>query len=153
MRKILSFIFSLCVLAACEEVYDIPPQSQMQINFYNYDTEEAQQVLLSVKGVDNDSIWTSGTTTSSFVLPLGNSGSDNFVMLIDSIADTLQVNYTTELDYESMATGFYYNYNIQSVRGTKHKTDSIALIDTVVIDLAHENIQIFLNDSTGYTSD
>ncbi|MFV0365093.1 MAG: DUF6452 family protein [Mangrovibacterium sp.] len=152
MRKILVYLVLLLSFAACEEVYQIPPQSQVQINFYSAETESSTSTLLSIKGVDNDSIWTSGTTTSSFVLPLGTSGTDEFVMLMDSVADTLQINYTPILNYESMATGFYYDYHIHSVQSTAHKIDALLLIDTLVIDIAHENIQIFLNDSIGGTT-
>lgn len=152
MRKIFSLVLFTLAFMACQEVYKIPPQSQVQIRFYNSETEDSQAPLLSIKGVNNDSIWMSGVTTSSFVLPLGTSGKDQFILLIDSITDVLEINYTAKLDYESMSTGFYYDYNIQSVRSSNNKIDFINLIDTVVIDSAHENIQIFINNNTGFTS-
>lgn len=153
MRKILPIIGLLLAFAACEEVYKIPPQSQVQINFYKAKTEESTNTLLSIKGLNNDSIWVSNTSASSFVLPLGNSGSDSFILMMDSVADTLQIDYTPILNYESMATGFYYDYYLHSGKFTKNKMEKVYLIDTLVMDQANENIRIFLNDSTGYTVD
>lgn len=143
------------VFWGCQEVYDIPPQSQVQINFYGVDEEEevsSKSILLSIKGVDSDSVWVSAVKTNSFVLPLGNSGVDTFELMMDSVVDQLRITYTPILNYESMSTGFYYDYHIKSVEFTSNKINEVYLIDTLVIDTAHENIQLLLNNNTGFTS-
>ncbi|MFV0291465.1 MAG: DUF6452 family protein [Mangrovibacterium sp.] len=155
MRKITLFMGLVFVFWGCQEVYDIPPQSQVQINFYGVDEEEevsSKSILLSIKGVDSDSVWVSAVKTNSFVLPLGNSGVDTFELMMDSVVDQLRITYTPILNYESMSTGFYYDYHIKSVEFTSNKINEVYLIDTLVIDTAHENIQLLLNNNTGFTS-
>lgn len=156
MKKIFGYLLFLFIATACEEIYTIPPQSQVQINFYALDEESqtisSKSTLLSIKGLNNDSVWTAATTTSSFVLPLGNSGSDTLVMMMDSLQDLLIINYSPILQYESMDSGFYYEYIIHSVMHSNNKIDAIQLSDSLVIDDAHENLQIIINDNTGYTT-
>ena len=152
MKQIAQFFFLLLALAACKEVYDRPPQSQVQLNLYNIDDQSSRRTLLSVRGWNQDSIWIEGSQVSYFLLPLSDQTDTSiFVLLMDSVADTIMINYRTELVYESMESGFYTNHYLQWLRSTRNKIDSISLIDTLVISTWHENIQLYLNDSTNFT--
>ncbi len=152
MKNTFRILFVAFIVTACQEIYQVPPSSQLQFNLYKTETESSASSLLTIKGVDNDSIWLELTIANSYLLPLGTSQSNSFHMLIDSVADTLTIYYNYQLAYESIESGFYYTYHLNKVESSKHKIDSVALIDTIVNELPHENIQIFLNDSTGYTS-
>ncbi|WP_163709195.1 DUF6452 family protein [Mangrovibacterium lignilyticum] len=151
MKQFFQFIFILLIAAACKEVYDRPPQSQVQLNLYNIGTKGSESTLISARGLQQDSIWIDGQNSSSFLLPLSENGPSTFVVLMDSVADTITLNYNTKLVYESMESGFYYEHYLQSVSCSLNKIDSISLIDTLVISIWHENIQLYLNDSTAYT--
>jgi len=152
MKQLAQFFFLLLALAACKEVYDRPPQSQVQLNLYNIDDQSSRRTLLSVRGWNQDSIWIDGSQVSYFLLPLSDQTDTSiFVLLMDSVADTIMINYRTELVYESMESGFYTNHYLQWLRSTRNKIDSISLIDTLVISTWHENIQLYLNDSTNFT--
>lgn len=152
MKHIFRLLLIVLAATACKEVYDTPPQSLAQINLYDMDTESAQSTLTSAQGLNTDSIWIDGETASYFQLPFDLSGTATFIVLLDSVADTLTINYNSELAYESMESGFYADHYIQSVSSTRNKIDSISLIDTLVITTWHENIQLYLNDSTAYSS-
>ncbi|RKD91532.1 DUF6452 family protein [Mangrovibacterium diazotrophicum] len=152
MKQLAQFFFLLLALAACKEVYDRPPQSQVQLNLYSIDDESSLTTLVSVYGLDQDSIWIDSSSVTYFQLPL-NDDSDTsiFILSLDLVNDTIMLKYDTELVYESMESGFYTNHYLKWIRSTSNKIDSISLIDTLVISTWHENIQLYLNDSTNIT--
>ncbi|WP_372776590.1 DUF6452 family protein [Mangrovibacterium sp.] len=152
MKHIFRLLLIVLAATACKEVYDTPPQSLAQINLYDIDTESSKSTLTSVKGANMDSIWIDGETASYFQLPFDQSGMATFIVLLDSVADTLIISYNSGLAYESMESGFYTEHDIQWVSSTRNKIDSISLIDTLVTTIWHENIQLYLNDSTAYSS-
>ena len=152
MKHIFQFLILLFIAAACKEVFDRPPQSLVQVGLYGIDTQTALSTLVSIHGLNQDSVWIDGESLSVFQLPLDQSGQAIFVLLMDSVADTITINYSSELAYESMESGFYTTHNIQSFSNTWNKIDSVSVTDTVVISTWHENIQLYLNDSTAVTS-
>lgn len=148
MKHIPGILLFLLALVSCKEVYDRPPQSQAQIYLYDA-TPTALSARVTVQGYQNDSVWIEDEDLTYFNLPLDQNNTEAiYILLLDSVADTLIINYNSKLVYESMESGFYTEHYIQSLRSTAHKIDSIALIDTLVISTWHENIQLFLNDST-----
>jgi len=152
MKQFFQFILILLTLGSCKEVFDRPPQSLTQVNLYGKDDLAAQSTLVSVQGLGLDSIWIDGESVSSFRLPLSDkSDTSVFVLLMDSVADTIMIRYNSQLVYESMESGFYTEHYLQWLRCTSNKIDSISLIDTLVISIWHENIQLFLNDSSALT--
>lgn len=147
MKYLPGLILLIIALAACKEVYDRPPQSLPQINLYAHSTLKARTTRVTAQGYQNAGVWISNEDLSYFQLPLSDKSNQAvFVLLLDSIADTLVINYNSKLVYESMESGFYTEHYIQSVRSTANKIDSIALTDTLVITNWHENIQLYLND-------
>ncbi|MFV0376865.1 MAG: DUF6452 family protein [Mangrovibacterium sp.] len=148
MKHIPGILLFLLALVSCKEVYDRPPQSQAQIYLYDA-TPTALSARVTVQGYQNDSVWIEDEDLTYFNLPLDQNNTEAiYILLLDSVADTLIINYNSKLVYESMESGFFTEHYIQSLRSTAHKIDSIALIDTLVISTWHENIQLFLNDST-----
>ncbi|PTN08772.1 DUF6452 family protein [Mangrovibacterium marinum] len=148
------FFFSIILIVAtvaCKEVYDTPPESRVQLGLYYTNEDNSDTPLLTTYGLGQDSIWYDAENTDSFLLPLSDAGVSTFVVLIDSVADTLQIQYTPQVTYESMESGFYYTFWIQTVMSTANKIDKIFLTDTLVNENWHENIQLYLNDSTAFT--
>lgn len=152
MKYIPGILLLLIAAVSCKEVYDTPPESRVQIGLYYSNEDNTDTPLLTTYGLGMDSTWYDAYETSSFYLPLATTGTSTFVVMIDSVADTLTINYTPQLAYESMESGFYYTYWLKSVSSTSHKIEDISLTDTIVNETWHENIQLYLNDSTGYTS-
>jgi hypothetical protein len=145
-------LFILIVAAvACKEVYDTPPEARVQLGLYYTNEDNDNTPLLTTYGLGQDSIWYDAESTDSFLLPLSDSETSTFVVLIDSVADTLQIQYSAQIAYESMESGFYYTYWIQKIMSTANKIDRILLTDTLVNENWHENIQLYLNDSTAFT--
>lgn len=149
MKHIPGILLLIVALVSCKEVYDRPPQSLAQVNLYNDTTLKARTTRVTVKGYQNDSTWIKNENLAYFQLPLDQNVNEAvYILLMDSVADTLIINYNSKLVYESMESGFYTEHYIQSFSTTANKIDSISLIDTLVISTWHENIQLYLNDST-----
>jgi len=151
MKQIFRLLALCLVFAACKEVYDRPPQSRVQVNLYGYETKKAGTYLVSVHGINRDSLIADARRTNQLLLPLDQSGSLTFALLIDSVADTITINYESKLAYESMESGFYTEHQLLSVQNSRNKIDSISMVDTLIISTWHENIQLYLNDSTAFT--
>lgn len=151
MKQFFLLFILIAAAVACKEVYDTPPESRVQLGLYYTNVDNSDTPLLTTYGLGQDSIWYDAESTDSFLLPLSDSGVSTFVVLIDSVADTLQIQYSPHIAYESMESGFYYTYWIQSVMSTANKIDKISLTDTLVNENWHENIQLYLNDSTAFT--
>jgi len=137
---------------ACKEVFEVPPQSRAGVGLYYLNDANTGTPLISVHGLGHDSMWYDGINTGSFYLPFSETGTSTFVLLIDSVADTLQIEYKPRIAYASMESGFYYTYWIDKVMSTGHKIERINLTDTIVNSEWHENIQLYINDSTAFTS-
>lgn len=148
MKQIPGILLLLFAVISCKEVYERPPQSLAQVFLYDA-AHAALSTRVTVQGFQTDSVWIEDESLTYFNLPLDQTTNQvAFVLLLDSVADTLVINYNSKLVYESMESGFYTEHYIQSLQSTAHKIDSIALIDTLVITNWHENIQLYLNDST-----
>lgn len=135
----------MAVIVACGDVYDAPPKSLLQVNLVNTDTLDTSTPKVSVYGVGKDSIWIYQEQTSSFLLQLSLDSVSNFVVLLDSLADTLTIYHEPQLVFESAETGFYYEYKILDVKYTKHRIDDYEVIDSAVTRNWHENIQLDIN--------
>lgn len=153
MKYLFRFLLIALIAVACEEVYTIPPRSQVQLNLYNMETQGARTTLISAIGLGQDSVFISANNSSTILLPLDPEGITTYVLLLDSVADTIQFVHSSEMVYESMESGFYYTYNLQGLGMSLHKIDSVSVLDTIVNANWHENIQLFLNDSTHFSSD
>lgn len=145
MKKTL-YILGLIVLAiACEESFEPPPKALLEVKLVNADTLDKSVPVVTAYGVGLDSIWIDSVKTTSFRLQLGTESSSSFVLLFDSVADTLTIFHENELIFESAETGFYYQYKILDIEHTLHRIDDYEVTDSVVTKKWHENIQLYIN--------
>ena len=145
MKNILYSLFLLVIIVACSDVYDAPPKSLLQVNLVNSDTLDTSIPKVSVYGVDQDSIWIYQEQTSSFLLQLSTDTVSSFVVLLDSLADTLTIYQAPQLVFESAETGFYFDYKIRDIKHTHHRIDDYEVTDSLVTRNWHENIQLYIN--------
>lgn len=144
--KQLKILFILIVAAAaCKEIFEPPPQSLLEVRVEYSESTTTGSPKISVYGVDQDSIWIYQEQTRQIWLPLSKTGSSSFVMLFDSIPDTLTVIHDTELKYGSMVTGFYYEYWIREIEHSWNRIDSVILKDSAVNNFWHENIRLYIH--------
>ena len=140
MKKIIYGIIVIVTIVACEEMYDPPPQSLMQVVLESTDSTDTSIPVVTAYGIDKDSIWIDKVATKTFRLPLSTQHSTTFVLLLDSVADTLTIFHKNELIFESAETGFYYEHTISDIEHTMNRIDDFDVLDTAVTKNWHENI-------------
>ncbi len=153
MKYIFRFLIIVAIAVSCKEVYTKPPRSLVQLNLYSSDDESSLTTLITATGLGLDSNYVDANSSTTILLPLDPEGITDFVLLLDSVADTIRFVHSSELVYESMESGFYYTFNLQGLGCTANKIDSVVVIDTLVNANWHENIQLYLNDQSNLTDD
>ena len=144
MKRLLYLIFILMVFAACKEVYEAPPQSLLQASVLNSETDKAISPRISVIGFGLDSLWIDQTELSSFLLPLSAGDTTVFLISFDENIDTLTFFHETTQKYASMETGFYFEYNLDSIGFTHTRIDSIRITDSLITTKWNENIKLYI---------
>lgn len=134
----------LFLLMACEEVYETPPQSLLQVSFLNSETEKDISTKITVWGVGLDYLWVKDTTLQEILLPLSANDTTSYLISFDSVIDTVTFIHETTRKYESMETGLYYEYQLQSIDFTNNRIDSIQITDSLVTKKWNENITLYL---------
>ncbi len=145
MKRLLYLIFILMIFAACKEVFEAPPQSLLQASFYHSETKKAVSSLITVQGVGSDSLWVDETAMTEVLLPLTITDTTRFIIWLDSKSDIITFVHETTRKYDSMETGFYYEYKLQSVRFTQNRIDSVEIIDSLVTTKWNENIKLYIH--------
>lgn len=145
MRTFLYVILVLLLLVACKEVFDVPPQSLMETKLTFSNPEEDNSLPISVKGLEKDSFIIYQEKTDMFRLPLTRDDSTSFVIFFNTIPDTFSIKHDTEVAYESFESGFFTKHKIKEIEYTRNRIDSVAVIDSLVNQFWHENIQIYIN--------
>ena len=144
MKKILTIISLIVALAACEEEYNSPPKSLLEATILYSNGSTSSTPKVSVYGVGQDSLLIYQEKLKSFRLPLNNYESTGFVVLLDSIPDTLTIHHQNTFNYESIETGFYYEFWIDSIEHTFNRIDSVVVADSAVTKNWHENIKLYI---------
>jgi hypothetical protein len=146
MRHFLSLIMVILAVIACEETFNTPPRSELvaQVKFSSGAAND--NPFISVYGLGQDSIWIDSVQTNEFNLPLSTLESSSFVVLFDSIADTLTVFHENTINYESIESGFYYEYWIENISHTFNRIDSLVVLDSAVTETWNENIILYITD-------
>ncbi len=146
MKQFRIILLSLFVLIACKEVFDPPPQSLMEVSVKYSDSKQTGYPKISAYGVDMDSIWIYQEQTNLIRLPLSRKDTTAFVLLFDSIPDTLTIYHSTTLNYESMESGFFTEYWIKKIEHSQNRIDSVIMKDSAVNQFWHENIKLYINN-------
>ncbi|MGQ8336339.1 DUF6452 family protein [Sunxiuqinia sp. A32] len=144
MKRIASFIILIIAIVACEDIYEAPPQALLEVNVQNSNPNATRVPKVSVYGVEQDSIWIYQEQTQNFRLPLRPHEYSSFVLLLDSIADTLTVHHETIFKYGSLESGFYNEHWINEIENTFHRIDSVVVVDSAVTKNWHENIKLYI---------
>ena len=143
--KIFSYlIFILIVASACKEVYDLPPQAFVGTSFLNSNTQKAFSSNITVWGDGPQSLWLNDTILQKVMLPLSSNDTTKLMISFDSNVDTITFIHETYQKYESMETGFYYEYKLKSIDYTHHRIADIQIADSLVTINWHENIILYL---------
>ena len=145
MKLLLYLIFILMIFASCKEVFEAPPQSLLQASFYHSETKKTVSSLITVQGVGSDSLWVDEANMTEVLLPLTITDTTRFVIWFDSKSDNITFVHKTTRKYDSMETGFYYEYKLQSVRFTQNRIDSVEIIDSLVTTKWNENIKLYIH--------
>jgi len=79
------------------------------------------------------------------LLPMTIKDTTRFIIWLDSKSDSITFVHETTRKYDSMETGFYYEYKLQSVRFTQNRIDSVEIIDSLVTTKWNENIKLYIH--------
>lgn len=145
MKKPIYSLLLLVWLLACEDNFEEPPQALLEVTIVSTDTLDTSIPLVSAYGVGMDSLWVDQVQASMFRLPLSTQTSSSFVLLLDSIADTLTIFHENELMFESAETGFYHQHKIIDIEHTFNRIDDYEVTDSLVTKNWNENIQLYVN--------
>ena len=145
MKHVLQVFFLLFLIISCEETYDPPPKALLQATLWSSSTKKAISPEVSVLGLGQDSLWIDHESTTSILFPLSKNDTSVFIVSFDSVDDTLNLSYQSELLYDAMETGFYYEYKLQSVSFTQNRIDSLIVIDSLITKNWNENFQLYIN--------
>jgi len=144
MKQLVFLIIFIVVATACKEVFDIPPQSRIKATLVNSVTKKDTTSVITIKPVGLDSLFYDKKSSKSFVVPLSPDQSTSFQITFDSMVDTITFYHTTTTQYESMESGFYYEYKLKAIKSTLYKIASIQITDSLVNKTLHENIKIYI---------
>ncbi|MEI8111992.1 MAG: DUF6452 family protein [Bacteroidia bacterium] len=137
-------IFILLVVSACKEVYDPPHQAFAGTYFLNANTQKAFSSNITVWGDGRKDLWLKDTTVQKVMLPLSSNDTTKLMISFDSYVDTITFIHETYQKYESMETGFYFEYKLKSIDYTHHRIADIQIADSLVTINWHENIILYL---------
>ncbi len=144
MKCFLYMVFFLIASSSCKEVFEDPPQSLVEASFLNSETLKAVSSNISVWGNGVETAWVKDTVLQGIILPLSPNDTTKYMISFDSQNDTVTFIHETILKYDSMETGFYYEFKIRSIESTHNRIDFIEIIDSLVTKNWHENIQLYL---------
>jgi len=148
MKRFINLILVLILLNACKEVYEIPPQAFLQASLLNSSTNAAVSQNVTVWGSGQEYLWIKDTLLQKILLPLSSNDTTSFVISIDSKIDTITFIHQTMQKFDSMESGFYFEYKLQSIDFTTNQIDSILITDSLVTKKWNENIKLYLTPFT-----
>lgn len=145
MKRFFYLIVFLILSAGCKEVFEAPPQSLIGLYFYNSSTNNKIEPVTMVQGVGNELLLFGDTAISNMLLPLTTKDTTRYIVWLDSTSDSLIFVHQTSRKYESIESGFYYEYKLQEVRFTQNRIDSIRITDSLVTKNWNENIKLYIH--------
>ncbi len=144
MKRFLIIMFFLIAIYSCKEVFEAPPQSMIQATFLNSETEKTITSKVTALGLGLDSLWAYETSISEIVLPLSAKDTTSYIISFDSQIDTITFLHETFQKYDSMESGFYYEYKLDSIIFSRTRIDSIQITDSLITKTWHENIKLYI---------
>jgi len=144
MKRFLHLIYILILVTACKEVYDPPPQSILLATFMNSETNKAITSKVSALGIGLDSYLVKDTTINEILLPFSSTDTTSYLITFDSQIDTITFLHQTFQKYDSMESGFYYEFKLDSIIFSHNRIDSIQITDSLITKKWHENIKLYI---------
>lgn len=144
MKHFLYLFFLLILFSACKEVFEAPPQALLESTFIDSKSEKALYSNVSVWGIGQESAWVKDTLVPGMIFPLSPDTITKYLISFDSKVDTVIFTHETYKKYDSMETGFYYDFKIKSIESSHNRIDLIVIIDSLVTKDWHENIKFYL---------
>jgi hypothetical protein len=147
MKRFFYLISFLMAFSACKEVYEAPPQSLVEVKFINSESATGADISssITVQGIGVETTWVKDTVLNGIILPLSPNDTTKFLISFDSTVDTLTFVHETTKKYDSMETGFYYEFKIKSVGFTYNRIFDLEITDSLVTKNWHENIKLYIH--------
>jgi hypothetical protein len=145
MKRLIYLLSILVIGYACKEVYEIPPQTFVQASFLNSSTKATVSQKVTVWGSGQKYLWVKDSLLQKILLPLSANDTTSFVISFDSKIDTITFIHQTIQKFDTMESGFYFEYKLQSIDYTNNQIDSIVITDSLVTKKWNENIKLYLN--------
>lgn len=149
MKRLLYAIIILIGVIGCKEVFEDPPQAFLYGTFYNSTTNLAMSPTITLQGVGRESLLYVEESTFDLLLPLTIKDTTQYIIWIDSTADSLTLVHETTQKLASVETGFFYEYKLLSVAFTQTRIDSITIVDSLVTTQWNENIKLYIQPLPG----
>ena len=132
MKRFIYLTFVLILVNACKEVYEIPPQAFVKAYFLNSSTKAAISQKVTAWGSGQEYLWVKDSLLQKILLPLSSNDTTSFVISFDSKIDTITFIHQTMQKFDSMESGFYFEYKLQSIDYTNNQIDSILISESLV---------------------
>lgn len=149
-----------CFISGCNTVGCMENQSSLPLaGFYDSSTGSAIQLdSIEVKGIGapGDSLlYVSGTRLTEIYLPFRTTASQttfclhycNRQLSDPSLNDTLKFAYTAMPYFAGEECGAMYRYNVTRVEYTSNLIDSVVLVDSLITNVAVQQIHIYFRTS------
>ena len=96
-------------------------------------------------GMDTNLIYDKRSQVDIFTMPLSPDFSErSFVLINDSINDTLTFTYTSRLQLINTVCGFVPNYTLSKVKNTNHFIEAVQIINEDVNTDDKQNIRVYI---------
>lgn len=149
MKRFVYLVGFLLLAVACKETFEAPPQSLLVASLYNSVTNKTIEPLTTVQGVDNRMALFGDTAISTILFPLTFKDTTRYLVWLDATSDSLTFVHQAFKKYDSVETGFYYEYKLLSVRFTTNRIDSVKITDSLVTTKWNENIKLYIHPLPG----
>ncbi len=154
MKKFKRYFFYLFLFLATALSCDVLPcleydGVQLNAGFYKIENEIVEDTLIDsliIYPLNSEDAYYNGSTrkSKSISLPLGvNSDTTSYVLFLDSISyDTITFIYARQLQLISHECGFEHFFNLEEIRYTCNKIDSVWIRKDLVEYGEVENVKI-----------
>jgi len=147
IRTFIGLFIAVILISACssEGCYE-DTEANLSIHLRETDAETIAEIdSITIFGIGpEDSLLYNNTSVKSVTLPLyGAEDYTDFVVINGLISDTIRIWYSSSLTFISKACGYSYLHDIESVEHTKHRIDTVLIINKSVSTEDEENLRTF----------
>lgn len=152
LRHILPALLMAAAVAACNTSGCNDNRSSLLLaGFYSSASQKAvrvHDVEIGGVGAPADSLLVEASESVSEVyLPLRHTATSTsfFIRPAEAtVADTITLGYTSEPYFASEECGAMYRYRLRSVEHTRHRIDSVGVLDSLINNVDMQKMRIFI---------